>query len=408
MKVLIVDDNADRVRKVIEFVRELPLDGQLEIAAVSHADAARDELSRSYFDLLVLDIVIPRNSGDPNPDSSKSLELLMEIVDEGVLIGPGYVLGITAFEDARDAVSQSFADRTWSVLYAGESSSEWLDKLGACIEYIARVKAQPPVPCYGLGVLILSALRTPEMDAVHRLPWEWKAERPVDDVTFVRDGSFFSRDRSVSVCTAVAPRMGLVPMALTAGKLISMFKPRFVLMPGICAGVRGKVELGDVVFADLVWDYQVGKHHVGADNVSTFAIEPYAIPADSSVAAKIDQLSLDESVWSGIANGWNERKRPPRLLRAPMASGSSVLADDSVTQLIVRQQRKVAAIEMEVYAMYSAAELAAMPKPIAIAMKAVCDFADSSKDDAVQAYAAYVSAQAMRSFLERYVVDYLR
>lgn len=405
MRVLIVDDNASRSRKVVELLGSLPAEGGVEVIAVNHADAARDELSESYFDLLIIDIVIPRSSCDPSPDASKSLALLMEIVDADLLVKPGYVLGITAFDSAHDEVAASFSARTWTVLRADETSNDWLDQLRACFLYISRVKEQPQNIGYGLDVLVLTALRSPEMDAVHRIPWTWEAERPIDDVTFIREGSFSSRGKPLSVCTAVAHRMGLVPMALTAGKLISKLKPRLVVMPGICAGVRGRVELGDVVFAELSWDYQVGKHHVQADSISSFAIEPYAIPSASSVSAKIDQLSRDDELWAGIAKEWVERVRPPRLIRAPMASGSSVLADAAVTELIVHQQRKVAAIEMEAYAMYAAAEFATSPRPVAIALKAVCDFADSSKDDAVQPYASYVSAQAMRVFLERYATD---
>lgn len=407
MKILVVDDNADRVSKLREFLRSASFGEPIEISIVNNAEAARDELSEVYFDLLILDIVIPKDCADPNPDASKSLDLLLEVVEAGNLVRPGYVLGITAFQDAQDAVSKTFSSRTWSVLPAAEASNDWLEKLRACIDYIVLVKTQRVSPKFGLDVLILTALRAPEMDAVHRIPWEWKAERPIDDVTFVREGSFDSGGRQVSVCTAVAPRMGLVPMALTAGKLISEFRPQLVVMPGICAGVRGRVELGDVVFAELSWDYQVGKHHVNADNVSTFAIEPYAIQADASVAAKMDHMSRDNALWVAIANGWVEKKRPPRLFRAPMASGSAVLADASVTQLIVRQQRKVAAIEMEVYAMCSASELATYPRPISIGLKSVCDFADSAKSDSDQAYAAYVSAQATRRFLERYVGELL-
>lgn len=408
LKLLVVDDNADRVRKLWDFLGAIAFEDPLDIVIVNNAEAARDELSDSYFDLLILDIVIPRDCSDASPDASKSLDLLIEVVETGNLVKPGYVLGITAFQDAHDEVSKTFASRTWSVLYAAETSSDWLDKLRACIDYIAQVRMQRVVSGFGLDVLILTALRSPEMDAVHRLPWEWKAERPIDDVTFVRDGLFYSGRRAVTVCTAVAPRMGLVPMAITAGKLISIFKPQLVVMPGICAGVREKVELGDVVFAELSWDYQVGKHHVSSDNVSTFAIEPYSIQSDASVAAKMDQLARDDSVWAAIAQGWVERKRPPRLVRAPMASGSAVLADSSITELIVRQQRKVAAIEMEVYALYSASELAPHPRPISIGLKSVCDFADNSKDDSVQAYAAYVSAEATRSFLERYAIELLK
>ena len=53
--------------------------------------------------------------------------------------------------------------------------------------------------------------------------------------------------------------MGMVSSALTAASLVSLLKPGLIVMCGICAGVRGKVHMGDVLFADPAWDFQSGK-----------------------------------------------------------------------------------------------------------------------------------------------------
>jgi nucleoside phosphorylase len=402
MRLLIVDDNIERVHLIRLHLESSGVVDASAVSVASNAQDGRDLVRDEYFDVLLLDIVLPRNAYDANPSAGNSLDLLTEIVEGTGLKKPGYILGLTAYQDVRAEVSVNFERHTWTVLSAEDGSSDWIDKLIGCIKYIEQRLTQSVPREFGIDVLVVTALRSPEMQAVHRLPWNWSAEEPVDDVTFVRRGSYKAGDRSFSVVTSVAPRMGMVSMSLLCGKLIERFCPRIVVMPGICAGVKGRVDLGDVVFAELCWDYQVGKHHVDAANVSAFASEPYAIGADASVSARIEQLALDHAALAGIGAEWHSPVVAPKLVRAPMATGSSVLADSSITKLISAQQRKVAAIEMEMYALYAAAEYSCCPKPLVLGIKSVCDFADNEKHDGHQAYAAYTSAAIMRLFLERF------
>ena len=53
----------------------------------------------------------------------------------------------------------------------------------------------------------------------------------------------------------------------------------------------------------------------------------------------------------------------------------------------------------------AAAAAEARPGPTVFALKAVCDFADSAKNDDYQAYAAYTSARAVQAFFERHMAD---
>jgi nucleoside phosphorylase len=51
----------------------------------------------------------------------------------------------------------------------------------------------------------------------------------------------------------------------------------------------------------------------------------------------------------------------------------------------------------------AAAHDAPLPEVKAFVMKSICDFADGEKSDNYQAYAAYTSASALRSFAEKYL-----
>ncbi len=53
--------------------------------------------------------------------------------------------------------------------------------------------------------------------------------------------------------------MGSTSAANIATRLVRELSPRCLAMCGICAGRRGKVSLGDVIVADLAFDYEAGK-----------------------------------------------------------------------------------------------------------------------------------------------------
>ena len=67
---------------------------------------------------------------------------------------------------------------------------------------------------------------------------------------------FEGRDgKALRVVATWAPDMGGVVTAALATELIKTYRPGCLAMCGICAGRRGKVSLGDVIFADRLYTY---------------------------------------------------------------------------------------------------------------------------------------------------------
>ena len=98
--------------------------------------------------------------------------------------------------------------------------------------------------------------------------------------------------------------------------------------------------------------------------------------------------------------------RPDTVLQlriGPVASGASVLVDVSKVEEIKEQHRKLIGVDMELYGLFGAADEAPIPSPKAFALKSVCGFADEHKDDEMQTYGAYTSAQTVKIFVEQYL-----
>jgi nucleoside phosphorylase/CheY-like chemotaxis protein len=400
MKILIVDDNTGRSRRLADSIVAGAGEREESIRIESNGVSARRAMSEEAFDLLLLDVLLPNRAGD-DPSDIVSAAIVTELCETERLKRPARIIGITAYEDALRAASGVFGRYAWTIISASENESGWIEQIVNCVSYISNVDRRHAGTETNVDVLWLTALRRPEMEAVRRLHWNWRPERPVDDRTFVSDGMFVSNGKSLSSVSCSIDRMGMVSSAALTAKLVKLFQPKLCVMTGICAGIRGRAELGGVVLAETAWDYQSGKHAI-RDTAQVFEVEPNFIQCAPSISSRFAQLAEDSGFLQELERGWpGSWPAKLALLKGPVASGSAVLADSSVTEKIRGQHRKVLGVDMEIYGVYVAA-MASDPQPIFLAVKAVCDFADEQKSDDVQALASYASAFTAARFLERY------
>jgi nucleoside phosphorylase len=375
-----------------------------DVLVAQNAMEARRLLSEYQIDLLILDVVLPLRPEDA-PSVETSVELLQDIVEGDLYKRPDFILGLTAYEDAADAAGPQFSENLWTVVQFDDSTNSWMQPIRNCVEYIRKRKQQPIERSHLVDLCIVTALDDPEMRAILRLPWEWESPTPLDDTAFIRRGQLTSNGNKYSVVASAPTRMGMIATALLAAKLIESLRPRFIAMAGVCAGVKDKISLGDIIFCDPTWDWQSGKRVRDKENTQ-FSIAPHQLPAKEFLRVRAQQLSADSGLWSRIRDDWpNPPKTALRLLVGPVASGSAVLADGQVVNEIRAQERNLLGVEMECYGLFAAAAAAPNPRPTPVAFKAVCDFADPDKKDDFQAYAAYTSANALRYFFERYLSE---
>jgi nucleoside phosphorylase len=401
MKLLIVDDHARRYGRLVEtLLRSGMHRGDIDI--VGSAQQARDQMEKVPYDLLILDLLLPLwPEGDA--DTRHSLALLFELQETDQLHRPGRIIGITADLEVAKSAGPEFEKRTWTLIKYSPDNDEWMNSIGNSVEYMIS-NAKVSAPDYGVDIVIVCALATPELGEVLGLPWHWSdSPRWLDDTTYVRDGHFvLEGGRKVNVAATSAPRMGMVTTAILSAKLISLLRPRIIVMCGICAGVRNKVKLGDVLLADPAWDFQSGKR-VKDEGNSSFSMAPHQLPVAAIVRTCVQQLQTDRSSLAAMSASFgSDIPGISQLIVGPVASGSAVLADGEVIQEIKAQHRELIGVEMEAYGLYAAAEAASTPKPKAFALKAVCDFADPDKVDGTQKYASFASANVLRLLMEKF------
>ncbi|WP_420725615.1 hypothetical protein [Hwanghaeella sp. LZ110] len=401
MNILIVDDNPKRYGKLRPEIEAAGVSPENVDIVVSIFDAKRSIQSKKY-DLLILDILIPLRPED-DAHTDHSVDFLFEVQEESFVNKPTWILGITSDREIASDAVRRFSDCCWTVLDYSETDDEWIKRTLNCVTYILgqdhkKLVEEPPI-----DLLIVCALQAPELTKVLEIPWNWKTARPVDDVTFVHDGELDSNGTTLSVCAASAPRMGMVETAILTTSLLIKLRPKIVAMTGICAGVREKVKLGDVLFADPAWNYQSGKQTKDKD-IARLKIRPHHIPASTKIRSHIAQISAEVSTFREAMSTFNGDGPGFNQLRiGPVASGTAVLADgDIIKQTKDQQHQELIGVEMEIYGLFAAVKAACSPQPEVFALKGVCDFADQDKADECQSFAAFASARVLQLLMEKY------
>lgn len=412
LDVLLVDDSREKLEAIIRLLMSLGLTRSAIDVSLT-GDDAREKLRNRAYTVMILDLAIPRKPEDlAAPDGG--IELLEELFERGGFQIPRYIVTVTAHDELVEKYRQTLDERLIHLVRYDVSTDKWQRQLTSFLNDLKKTTATALTSekSFGVDILIVAALRNPELRAIRDLDWGFAAARSLDQGTLYYAGSANFGGRSCNIIASACPRMGPVAAAIHTTRMIEAFRPRVLVMPGICAGMRGNTDYGDVIVATPAWDWQSGKKvgTKGRPQSAAFQIQPHQIEADSRVIAAFEQLAEDSPALAGIVAKWrgNKPRNLPRILPGPVASGASVVADGETIEDIKRtQHRKLLGLDMESYAVYAAAKDISPPRPIFFSAKAVCDHADPKKSDDYQDYAAFVSAEVTALVLDRAVASLL-
>lgn len=233
-----------------------------------------------------------------------------------------------------------------------------------------------------------------ERESVMRM-YNWKTVRFNGD-----DQLYYQAEETkngMPIISAMQDEMGMTASATLTMKLIEHFKPKYVIMPGIAAGTLSDVNneqmYGDVILADMVWNYSNGKY-VPKEQASIVFGEIGFKPRPTVVKVSPELMGyFDKAI--------NSPKNETYVHIGAIASGSTVVANKLIVEHQVKSQFSTTkGLEMEGYGVAYAVSHAVEPRPKAIIAKSVCDFADNRKTDKYQKFAAYTSCEFVKFMIE--------
>ena len=398
MKVLIVDDNENKISEIKEVFDQKKWEIQVSTGIYDTISF----IKKDEFDLLILDLVIPKRFGLDNPELKNSIDLLEELQRSTKIVRPKYIVGLTADIEALDQGNPIFSSAFTEIIKFDFSTQEWRENLLAKIKTIEQsTPSYYNKSGYLYDYAIITALNSPEFDAVKQVFADYSLINVEGDNSTYYEAKLSNGQK---LLLATDDKMGMVAMAQFTEKVIQTFRPRNICMTGIAAGVEGEINLGDIMVASESWNYESGKIVEGG-----FLPDYSSISIKQELCSKINKITEMPMKLFGIKQGFpgESPKHDLAMKSGPIASGSAVVSDPADLEKPKRMTRKLLGLEMEIYGMYFACVNTSTPKPENfLAVKSVCDFANARKNDNYQTYAAYTSVGFLKLIIEEGVFNF--
>lgn len=403
MRVIIIDDDDSKRNEIISTLGVSSGIKKNDFVECRSIASAKEALKKEKFDVMLLDLNLPLRDNDSEIKKKEGLKFLKEFKYHRKYNQPIEIIGITSYEEELKEVKEDFDNNLIHIIHYHTVKEDWKLKLIEKLDYLSlSLKEQNE---YKYDLAIICALEDPELSAIRKLSTGW-TRITLDNTSIPYYETYFEFDeKKLKVVIVSLNQMGMVPTAVLSTQTIQLFKPKYLAMTGIAAGIEDtSVKLGDILVINNSWDSGSGKIKKGTNNEQLFEIDPRQETMDNDIMYKMLELSNDTAFLNDLREGWVNKM--PQVLDAhigPVASGAAVIANGDITQEIQKQSRKLLGIEMEAYGLIYAAKHAINPKPHPIVIKSVCDFANEHKNDGYQSYAAYTSAKFLYEFAKRYI-----
>ncbi len=139
IKILIVEDDKHKqgtIKKVI-------LDGNNildeDVIITNCTKDARKLLYTNYFDLMILDLVLPVECGG-EVDAKFGAKFLDEIQSNPAIKPPIHIVGLSGFSDKVTEYHEQFSKKLWNLIEYEADSCIWQDKLNSIVQHLVKTR----------------------------------------------------------------------------------------------------------------------------------------------------------------------------------------------------------------------------------------------------------------------------
>jgi nucleoside phosphorylase len=274
---------------------------------------------------------------------------------------------------------------------------------------------------------IITALYKDEFEEVKK-HFVWDADEDI----FVGDKRYWIGhllgDPSAKIVAAIPSATGMVDSAIIATQMLELFKPKFLLMSGVCGG-KSDTNVGDIVLAKQIFTFQKGKvsdlknedgqaidlfdkegERVDYDmlfdehrNQIKISVEKFEIEHDAILYFELKDLVEPE------LKGIREKINAADVLSVhgktidihfePMACSTMVINKEGFFEDHIKVvDRKTVAVEMESYGVARACEFGNQGKTKWVIFKSVMDNM-SAKTDEAKKFAAHTSGLFLKHLI---------
>lgn len=389
IKVIIVDDCQNKISNILN---SFPDREKVDVSIASCSASAQRLFSEKAFDLAIVDLALPNRESE-EPRDNVGLELIQSVNEFDWFKKPRNTIAITQHSSLNEEYKDQLRELGVTLHYYDTSKS--LDQvIKYQVELAGKYNNQAD---FLYDLVIITALDEEAEPIVNSEEFSWYTQNHfgITDLN-IKTCKYLSAEKEYILGLIVLPKMGLVSSSITTSRIVNFLRPRCIVMPGICAGVKSEVSIGDVIVANPSWEWQTGKW-----KGDEFAIEPYQLSVDQGLIRHIEELNNDgvlEKIWKNTSQ--KRPDSPPKQYIGPVVSGSSVISNQNMIDELRSQHRKLLGLEMEIFGVYAASQQSHI-KPKFIGFKSVCDFGDEAKGDNYHLYCSEISGKYCVNFVKK-------
>lgn len=407
IKILLVDDSSSKASEIRSFIDSISDRYENQVSVASDYINAKKLMQKNLFDLLILDLQLPKRFGDtPDPDGGKNLLSELYKRESKSLNKPKYIIGVTSYKESALKHNEFFKKHLAFIFdYNDKMWRSSLEELFFYVDSSNRGNLINIEPQRKVDVAMITALNDPELEMIRKTSIDWEPLKIKNDPARYFIGKLKTEKGEVHVLCVSASEMGMSASSALTSKVVSVFNPKLIMMAGICGAIKGKAELGDLIVADPVHDYNLGKIIETDDGEKSFEPDVRQLRVKENIITNLIELNEDRYFFTDLKHKFNGEKpsNEPKIIIAPVGSGASVVANEDFANEIAKNGvRKLTGIEMEVYGVYYAAQKTNIEETHVVAIKAVCDFANKVKEDKYQKFCAFLSANTCLEYIKRF------
>lgn len=384
MKILILEDSSIKLEQIVSEIKGF--DERVEITTSENQFEFSTLVERHKFDLIIIDLMVPMFENEPPVDLTETL--ILKIRDEDCRNVQTPVLVLTQYPtSAYKCIDEMGVVGLHICSFANDDNWKKL------LHY--NLKLYKPETAYDF--VIVCALKKETM-AFEEVLSDISSSENIKGLE-CRKATIGRFNGLIITC----PRMGLVVASIVTTKALEYFKPKVICMSGICAGLKSSgANIYDLIISDTSYQHDSGKWTNG-----TLVSEIYPVQLDPDVKTLInskfiDNKTLEKKLTEGIQFDKDEipdKRINPKIKLEITSSGSTVIADSKMIELVEDGHRKVHSFEMETFALYESARMSPL-KPKYFSCKCVVDDGSESKGDSYHRLACLFSAKCTVAILE--------
>ncbi len=184
---MILDDSAEKVNITKTFLAE---ECNIELKCIDVAFNVKEGRKALYerdYDLLLLDLVLPRDQ-ETEASADESIKFLDEIYYNSEIHIPVHIIGFSQHDELIELHEERFEDKLWHLITFSYTNNSWKDRLKTKICHLVSVKRRFKESIESknkFDFAIICALEKPELTEVLQLPYNWRVKKT--QLSFMRE-----------------------------------------------------------------------------------------------------------------------------------------------------------------------------------------------------------------------------